>query len=323
MRASPAKEMSEKEGSGHAHGPGHTHGHAHAHAKPNTGRAFLIGITLNLAFVVVETVFGLLSHSMALVADAGHNLSDVLGLALSWGALFLARAKPSARRTYGMRGTTILASLGNALVLLFVTGGVAWESVRRISSPEPVAGKTIIVVALVGVVINACSAALFLRDKDSDLNVKSAFMHLASDAVLAFGVAISGAVMIFTSWWWLDPVVSIVLSIVILVGTWSLFKSAVHLALQGVPENIDIDGVRSYLTGLPDVSEVHDLHIWAMSTTEVALTVHLVVPYECCAPTFMKDVAKHLHDTFSIEHATIQLEPPEQAPCALAPEDCV
>lgn len=295
-------------------------GHGHDHAKPGTGRAFVVGIALNLAFVVVEATFGVVSHSMALLADAGHNLSDVLGLALAWAAMFLARKKPSRRRTYGMRGTTILASLANALVLLFVTGGVAWESVRRFGSPGPVAGRTIIVVALIGVAINGASAALFLRDKDSDLNVKSAFMHLASDAALAFGVAVSGVVMLATSWWWLDPVVSIGLSVVILVGTWSLFRRSFHLALQGVPDHVDIDGVRTYLTNLPGVREVHDLHVWAVSTTEVALTAHLVVPYEGCRPSFLRDVAKHLHDEFSIEHATIQLEPPEQAPCVLAAE---
>ena len=303
------------------HDHAHDHGHGHGHARPGTGRAFVIGITLNLAFVVVEAIFGVLSHSMALIADAGHNLSDVLGLAMAWAAMLLARRKPSARRTYGMRGTTILASLGNALVLLFVTGGVAWESVRRFASPEEVHGKTIIVVALVGVVINGSSAVLLMRDKDRDLNVKSAFAHLAADAAVSLGVAISGAIMLATSWWWLDPAVSVVLSIVILAGTWSVPKSSFHLALQGVPGHVDIDGVRAYLAALPGVCEVHDLHIWAMSTTEVALTAHLVVPYECCEPTFMRDVAKHLHDAFGIEHATIQLEPPEQAPCALAPDE--
>ncbi len=304
-----------------AHAHAHDHAHDHGHAKPGAGRAFVIGIALNMAFVVVEATFGVLSHSMALVADAGHNLSDVLGLALAWAAMLLARRKPTARRTYGMRATTILASLGNALVLLFVTGGVAWESVRRIATPEPLAGKTIIVVALVGVVINASSAMLLMRDKDRDLNVKSAYMHLAADAAVSLGVAISGAVMLATSWWWLDAAVSIALSVVILVGTWSVLKSSFHLALQGVPGHVDVDAVRSYLAALPSVCEVHDLHIWAMSTTEVALTAHLVVPYERCEPTFMRDVAKHLHDVFAIEHATIQLEPPEQAPCALAPDE--
>ena len=300
------------------------HAHAHGRPRPGTSRAFLIGIALNLTFVLVEGVFGILSHSMALLADAGHNLSDVLGLALSWAAMVLARTKPSSRRTYGLRGTTILASLGNALVLLFVTGGIAWESVRRLTTPAPVAGTTVIVVAVVGVAINASAAALFLRGKDSDLNVKSAFMHLASDAALSFGVAIAGLTMLVTHWWWLDPVVSIILSVIILVGTWSLFKSSVHLAMQGVPEHVDIESVRAYLAALPGVCEVHDLHIWAMSTTEVALTAHLVVPIADCKPTFMHDVAKHLHDAFKIEHATIQLEQPEQGgPCALAAADRV
>jgi len=301
-------------------GGGHSHAHSHAHASPNGGRAFVIGIVLNLGFVVVEAVFGFLSHSMALLADAGHNLSDVLGLALAWAAMLLARKKPTSRRTYGMRGTTILASLANALVLLFVTGGVAWESVRRFATPEPIAGKTVIIVALVGVVVNGASAALFLRDKESDLNVKSAFTHLAADAALALGVAISGGVMLATGWLWLDPAVSIVLSIVILAGTWSLLKSSFHLLLQGVPDNIDIDGVRAYLCSLPGVSHVHDLHVWAMSTTEIALTAHVVVPYDRCSPQFLTKVATHLHDEFKIEHTTIQLEPPEQDPCALAPE---
>lgn len=222
-----------------------------------------------------------------------------------------------------MRGTTILASLANALVLLFVIGGVAWESARRLASPDPVASKTVIVVALVGVAINASSAMLFLRDKDRDLNVKSAYVHLASDAALSFGVAVAGVVILYTGWWWLDPVVSIALAIVILVGTWSLFKSSFHLALQGVPDHVDIDGVRSFLATLPGVTEVHDLHVWAISTTEVGLTAHLVVPPEGCKPTLMRDVSKHLHDAFAIEHVTIQLDPPEQDPCSLAAEDRV
>jgi cobalt-zinc-cadmium efflux system protein len=299
----------------HAHG-GHTHGHGHA--APTGGRAFLIGIVLNLSFVFVEAGFGIASHSMALVADAGHNLSDVLGLALAGAAMLVARRRPTKRRTYGMRGTTILASLVNALVLLFVTGGVAWESVLRFASPQPIASKTVIVVALVGVVINGSSALLFLRDKKRDLNARSAYLHLAADAALSFGVAVSGVIMLATGWLWLDPAVSIVLAIIILIGTWSLFKSSFHLAMQGVPEHIDIEGVRAYLAGLPGVSHVHDLHVWAMSTTEVALTAHIVVPYDRCAPRFLNDVAAHLHDAFKIEHATLQIEAPDDDPCALA-----
>jgi cobalt-zinc-cadmium efflux system protein len=298
---------------------GHGDADGHAHAKPSGSRAFVIGIVLNLGFVVVEAVFGVLSHSMALLADAGHNLSDVLGLGLAWAAMNLARRAPSQMRTYGLRGTTILASVANALVLLFVTGGVAWESARRLMSPEPVVGKTIVFVALAGVLVNGTSALLFMRDRKSDLNVRSAFMHLASDAALALGVAIAGGVMLATSWWWLDPIVSIVLSFVILAATWSLLKSSLHLAVQGVPEHVDIVAVRDYLGKVPGVIEVHDLHVWSMSTTEVALTAHLVMPGDACAPTLLRDVAARLHDEFAIEHSTIQVCPPEAPECVLAP----
>ena len=290
----------------------HSHdgrGHGHTHGKPSGSRAFVIGIALNSGFVVVEAVFGVLSHSMALLADAGHNLSDVLGLVLSWGALTLARRAPSAKRTYGLRGTTILAAVANAVVLLFVTGGVAWESARRVLSPEPVAGKTVILVAIVGVVVNGSSALLFMRDRKNDLNVRSAFMHLASDAALSFGVAIAGGVMLATSWWWLDPVVSLALSAVILVGTWSLLKSSLHMAVQGVPDNVDVAAVRGYLDAVPGVIDVHDLHVWSMSTTEVAMTAHLVAPWEKCSPRMLADVAKDMEHKFKIGHCTIQLEP--------------
>lgn len=274
---------------------------------------------MNLGFVIVEAIFGVISHSMALLADAGHNLSDVLGLGLSWGAMVLARRAPSPRRTYGLRGTTILASLANALVLLFVTGGIAWESARRLASgPERVAEKTLIVVALAGVLVNGASAALFLRDRKTDVNVRSAFLHLVSDAALAFGVAMAGVVMLVTGWWWLDPVVSIALSFVILAATWSLLRSSLHLALQGVPEHVELADVRAYLASLPRVTEVHDLHVWSMSTTEVALTAHLVMPTDACSPTLLRDVAAHLHDAFAIEHTTIQLCPPDAPECVLA-----
>ncbi len=303
---------------------GHDHSHGagdggHAHAKPTGGRAFVIGIALNLGFVVVEAVFGVLSHSMALLADAGHNLGDVLGLGLAWIAMILARRAPSAKRTYGFRGTTILASVANAVLLLFVTGGIAAESARRLLGPEPVAGRTIVYVALAGVVINGSSALLFMRDRKNDLNVRSAFMHLASDAALALGVAIAGGVMLATSWWWLDPVVSIALSLVILAATWSLLKSSLHLAVQGVPEHIDMRAVQEYLAHVPGVIEVHDLHVWSMSTTEIALTAHLVMPNEACTPTLLGDVAARLHDEFAIEHSTIQVCPPEAPECVLAP----
>ncbi|MDB4997664.1 MAG: cation diffusion facilitator family transporter [Myxococcaceae bacterium] len=305
----------------HSHAAaGHTHAAGHAHGPPSGGRAFAIGIALNLAFVVLEAVFGILSRSMALLADAGHNLSDVLGLGLAWGAMLLARRAPSPKRTYGLRGTTILASVANSVVLLFVAGGVAWESARRLVSPEPIASMTVIYVALAGVVVNGASALLFLKDRKTDLNVRSAFLHLASDAALSFGVAIAGAVMLLTSWWWLDPIVSIALSLFILAATWSLLKSSLHLAVQGVPEHVDVTAVRSYLSSVPGVIEVHDLHVWSMSTTDVALTAHLVMPNEACTPTLLGEVAARLHDEFAIEHSTIQVCPPEAPECVLAPE---
>ena len=305
-------------GHDHAHGGGHEH----PHATSDFSRAFAIGITLNLGFVIVEVVYGVLAHSMALVADAGHNLGDVLGLALAWGAGVLTKRKPTKRRTYGFRGSTIMASLANAIVLLVVTGGIAWESVRRLFDPEPVAGKTVIVVALVGVVINAASAALFMSGRKGDLNIRSAFLHLASDAVLAFGVAVAGGVMLFTGWRWLDPVVSIVLSLVILASTWRLLSDSMNLVLDAVPEGIDPDEVKTYLLELPGVVEVHDLHIWAMSTTETALTAHLVIPTDSCHPKFLHDVCGELHTRFDIEHATLQVEAPEAPdPCRLAPEE--
>ena len=308
----------------HAHMHDHDHGHAHGPPPGDFSAAFAIGIGLNLAFVILEGVYGILAHSMALVADAGHNLSDVLGLGLSWGALWLAKRRPTKRHTYGLRGTTIFASLLNALALLLVTGGITWESVRRLASPQPVAGMTVVVVALAGVLVNASAAALFMKGRKGDLNVRSAFMHLASDAVLALGVAVAGGIMMWTGWLWLDPIVSIVLSVIILASTWSLLKSSMHLALGAVPEGIDPEAVFAYLSGLRGVIEVHDLHIWAMSTTETALTVHLVMEPDACHSRFLAQVGKALHDKFQIGHPTLQVEPPEAPdPCRLAPEEAL
>jgi cobalt-zinc-cadmium efflux system protein len=287
-------------------------------------RAFALAIALNVALVGAETVFGILAGSMALVADAGHNLSDVLGLTLSWGALLLARRKPTNRRTYGLRATTILASLANAVVLLVVTGGVLWESIRRLLAPQPVAHKTVIAVALIGVVVNGASAALFTAGRKDDLNLRSAFLHLLSDAGLALGVAAAAGVMMFTGWRWLDPVVSIALACFILVSTWDLLKKSIDLVLDAVPESVDPESVRSYLAGLQGVREVHDLHIWAMSTTETALTAHLVMPGDSCHPRFLSEVGTELQHRFHIEHATLQVEAPEAPdPCRLAPDETI
>jgi cobalt-zinc-cadmium efflux system protein len=310
------------------HDHDHDHEHDHSHhdlSSQSFGHAFAIGIGLNLAFVVVEVTFGVLGRSLALVADAGHNLGDVLGLALSWGATALARLKPSTRRTFGFRRTTIVASVTNALILLFVTGGLAWESIRRLLAPQRPDGTTMVVVALVGAVVNSASALLFMKGSKRDLNLRGAFLHLASDAALALGVAVAGAIILVTGGWlWLDPVVSIALAITILAGTWSLMKRSMNLMIDAVPESIDPERVKAFLGALPSVVEVHDLHIWAMSTTENALTAHLVMPSNSSAPTFLADACKELHARFEIHHATLQIDPEEApVPCVLAPDETV
>ncbi len=316
---------------GHDHdesgGGGHDHSHkGHAHVNPAdvSGRAFAIAIGLNLSFVIIEAIYGVLTHSMALVAEAGHNLSDVLSLGLSWGAMVLAKRTPTHRRTYGFRGTTILASLANALVLLFVVGAIAWESVRRFAEPTPVAGKTVMIVAGIGILVNAGSALMFVRGSKKDVNVKSALVHLASDALASIGVVAAGGAMMLTGWTWLDPAVSLVLSIVVLVGTWSLLRQSLDLILAAVPQGIDPAAVRSFLVGLPGVSAVHDLHIWAMGTTETALTAHLVMAWPERAPKFLGSLSRELKERFEIHHATVQIEPSEAAAdCEQAPDNAV
>lgn len=302
---------------GRGEGPGRARGHAHGHAQgAPRGRAFAVGTALNLTFVAVEFGYGLAAHSMALVADAAHNLSDVLGLVLAWAATALARRKPSPRRTYGLRSSTILAALANAVLLLAAVGAVAWEAAGRLRAPGPVEGKTVLGVAAVGVIINAASAAMFARGSKDDVNVRGAFLHLAADAAVSAGVVAAGAVMLATGWAWLDPAVSLAVSAVVLVGTWSLLRDAGNLALQAVPDRVDPDEVRRYLAGLPGVTDVHDLHIWAMSTTEVALTAHLAMPGASYHAAFLRDAGEALRDRFRIDHATLQVEPPG------APEAC-
>lgn len=300
----------------------HDHGHGgHNHAPANFGKAFAIGIALNLGFVIVEAVYGRLSHSLALVADAGHNLSDVLGLFLAWGASVLAQHGPTLRRTYGLRRTSILAALTNAIVLLIAIGAIAWEAVQRLAHPTEVAGKTVIVVAAVGIVINGVTALLFMSGRKGDLNIRGAFAHMAADAGVSAGVVIAGVVILFTDWRWLDPVVSLGISVVIVLGTWSLLRDSVNLALDAVPEGIDLAAVQDYLVNLPAVTEVHDLHVWGMSTTETALTAHLVIPDAAFTDERLSRVCGELHDRFGIEHATLQIEqgdPAHPCSCSLA-----
>jgi cobalt-zinc-cadmium efflux system protein len=310
----------------HTHGHGHAHGpvHAHAGAAVVYGRAFAIGIGLNLAYVAAEAGFGVVSGSLALLADAGHNLGDVLGLALSWGAAVLSRREPSQRFTYGLRSSSILAALANAIILLVVTGGIAWEAVLRLSHPVPVAGATVAWVAAIGILVNGFTALLFARGRSRDLNVRSAFLHMAADALIAAGVVVTGIAIALTGLLWLDPAVGLVVSAVIVYGTWGLIKDATGLALDAVPEGIDVARVRAHLAALPGVGEVHDLHIWGMSTTETALTCHLVMPGGHPGDAALGRLARELEARFGIHHATIQIELADSDEvCALTPESVV
>ena len=292
---------------GHDHDHG-GHGHAHAHAPKDFGRAFAIGVLLNSGFVVAEVVYGLRIDSLALLADAGHNLSDVLGLLLAWGASVLVKRAPSSRFTYGLRGTSILAALANATLLTLVTGAIGWEAVLRLAHPAAVAGGTVMAVAAAGIVVNLATALLFMSGRKSDLNVRAAFAHMAGDAAIAAGVVVAGFAMLRTGWLWLDPVASLVIALIVLAATWGLLKDSVALSLQGVPREIDAQAVGRWLSALPGVAEVHDLHIWAMSTTENALTAHLVYPGGFPGDECLRGICAELRAHHAIAHATIQVE---------------
>lgn len=298
----------------------HSHeGHGHDHGGGNYNRAFIISVALNTGFVIIEAVYGILANSLALLADAGHNLSDVLGLLLAWGASILARRRPTARRTYGLRRSSILAALLNAAFLLIVSGGIGWEAIQRFREPASVAGGTVITVAAVGIAINTVSALMFLSGRERDLNIRGAFLHLVADAAVSVGVVLAGIAIIATGWLWFDPAVSLIVTVVIVAGTWQLLQESLNLITDAVPAGIEPLAVRTYLAELPGVSGVHDLHIWAMSTTETALTVHLVMPAGPPGDAFLARVVRELHDNFSIEHATLQVETGDPSyPCPLA-----
>ncbi|MDB5034988.1 MAG: cation efflux protein [Chlorobi bacterium] len=291
---------------GHDHN--HSHGHGHSHGPATYNRAFAIGVGLNLAFVGVEAFYGIMAHSVALVADAGHNLSDVLGLLLAWGASYLARRLPTERHTYGLRRSSILAALLNAVLLLVAVGGIAWESLRRLGDPGPVSGGIVMWVAALGIVVNGVTALLFAKGRKGDINIRGAFLHMAADAAVSLGVVIAGFAINATGLTWIDPVVSLVIITVITAGTWGLLRESFNLAMDAVPESIDRRKVEEYLTGIDGVIEVHDLHIWGMSTTEPALTVHLVKPDGNHPDEFIACICDELHQRFGIEHATIQIE---------------
>ncbi len=284
------------------------HSHSRDHAPTSHGRAFAIGIVLNTAFVVVETVFGFLSGSMALVADAGHNLSDVLALLIAWGAAVMSTRPASARFTYGYKSSSILAALVNAALLLIAIGAILIETIRRLLEPSPVEGTTMMIVAAIGIAINGATALLFMRGRHTDLNIRGAFMHMAADALVSAGVVIAGVLILLTGALWIDPATSLVIVAVIGWGTWALLKDSVKMGLLAVPESIDEGHVRAWLAGLPGVDAVHDLHIWPMSTTETAFTAHLVMPGGHPGDAALHDIAHELEHRFGIHHATIQVE---------------
>ena len=316
----------------HVHGDGravpsgrHVHGHAaggHDHAPRDFGRAFAVGIGLQVAFVVAEVICGVAAHSLALLADAGHNVSDIFALALAWGAIALGKRRATKGRTYGLKGASILAALANSLTLVFVTGGVAWEAVLRLRSPEEsVVARIVIVTSLAGVLVNGFSAWLFARGSEKDVNIRAAFLHLASDAAVAAGVAVTGGLIAWTGLAWLDPVASLIVAAVVIVTTWSVLRRAVDLAMHAVPHGLDEDVVRRHLSSQAGVVAVHDLHIWAMSTTENALTAHLVMD---AMPTGAAACAMdaELREKFAVHHVTIQFDPVGSV-CALAGEDVI
>lgn len=302
---------------GHAHAPG---GH-HSHAPADFGRAFAIGIALNAVFVAAEAGFGLWSNSVALLADAGHNLSDVLGLVVAWGASALGKRKPSARFTYGWKSSSILAALTNALLLLVAIAAIVWEATQRLLHPEPVATGTVMAVAALGILINGATAWLFASGRKGDLNVRGAFVHMAADALVSLAVVIAGALIWATGTLWLDPAFSLIVAAVIFWSTWGLLRDSLALALAAVPAHVDIAAVRGFLAGWPGVTNVHDLHVWAMSTTEAALSAHLVMPAGHPGDAMLREIAAELAHDFGIRHATVQIETETDGACALHCDD--
>ena len=295
-------------GAGHSHSHGDDHGHGHAHAPADFGRAFAIGIVLNLGFVIAETVFGFLANSMALLADAGHNLSDVLGLVVAWAGAVMARRASSPRFTYGLKKASILAALINGLFLLVAVGAIGAEAIRRLFSPAPTDGATVIVVAAIGIIINGATALMFARGRETDINIRGAYLHMAADAAVSGAVVFAGLVILWTGQRWVDPVMSLAVAAIILWGSIGLIKESVWMSLAGVPRGIDVDEVEAALGELDGVETVHDLHVWPLSTTETALTAHLVAPDVPSTDGLLSAARAMLHDRFRIEHCTLQIE---------------
>jgi cobalt-zinc-cadmium efflux system protein len=295
----------------------HEHGTPHSHTVADFGVAFAVGTVLNLGFVFIEVFYGVVSHSVSLLADAGHNFGDVLGLIGAWAAHTLAKRSATARFTYGLGSTTILAALLNAIALLVVTGGIGWEALRRFSEPTPVAGLTVMLVASAGVLVNSVSAWFFARGREGDLNIRGAFLHLISDAVVSAGVVVAGLLISVTGWLWVDPAASLLICVAVVFSTWGLLWDSVRMSLAGVPPGIDVEKIRQFLTSRPGVERVHDLHIWPLSTTEIAFTCHLVMPNGHPGDEFTLSITDQLHRDFGIGHSTLQIETCKDVPCAL------
>ncbi len=305
------------------HDHDHSHGAGHVHAPAEFGRIFLVGMALNIGFVIVEAVYGILANSVALLADAGHNLGDVLGLAVAWAGYELSRRPPTARFTYGLRSSSILAALANALLLLLTTGAVSWEAIWRLSEPQPVATGTVMAVAAIGILVNGGTALLFASGRKGDINLRGAFLHMTADAAVSFGVVVAALVIRLTSWNWLDPVVSLAINVFIVWSAWGLLAEGTRMSLGAVPAQIDPAKVRAFLAARPGVTGLHDLHIWSMSTTETALTAHLVMPAGHPGDAFLHETADELREHFSVHHATLQIEIDSTIACALEPETVV
>ena len=303
----------------------HDHDHDHHQAPANFNRAFAIGIALNMLFVGIEAFYGWRVNSLALLADAGHNLSDVAGLVLAWGGALAGRLIPDARHTYGWKRASILAAFANALMLLVAIGALAWEAIGRLLAPPAMAegqGTTIMLVAGVGILINGATALLFMRGREHDLNIRSAFLHMAADALVSLGVVLVGMLTLWRAWPWLDPLVSLAIGAVILIGTWDLLRQSLHLLFDGVPDSVDLNAVRASLAALPGVRQVHDLHVWATGTSHIALTAHLVMPQGHPGDAFIAGACDAVRKKFGIGHATFQIETGAMA-CELAPDHVV
>jgi cobalt-zinc-cadmium efflux system protein len=307
---------------GHDHA-GHGHGRRHHYIPQDFGRAFVIGIGLNTVFLVAEATFGFLANSTALVADAGHNLSDVLGLLVAWIAATLAKRAPTPRLTYGLRNASILAAMINAILLLLAAGAITLEAVQRLASPEPIKSLTVIAVAAVGILVNGLTAWLFFGGRETDLNIRGAYLHMVADALVSVGVVIGGTIILFTGALWVDPVISLVIVVVIVWSTWGLLRESTAMSLAAVPKRIDPAAVRAFLRQRPGVAALHDLHIWPISTTETALTAHLVIPAGHPGDDFLAETAKELRQRFDIGHTTLQVETDAASSCVLAPETAV